>query len=113
MAKRLDWFYTRRGCTACGKAEAFLADHGIEATEVVPASRKLGRDEALEFAKAARRVVVAKGKRVEEFRPGAGADEDLLRGMLGPTGNLRAPLLRVGKAVLVGFDEDSYRDVLL
>jgi len=32
--------------------------------------------------------------------------------MLGPTGNLRAPTLLVGKTVLVGFDEASYKAVL-
>jgi arsenate reductase-like glutaredoxin family protein len=32
--------------------------------------------------------------------------------MLGPTGNLRAPTLRVGRTVLVGFDEETYRKVL-
>jgi hypothetical protein len=29
--------------------------------------------------------------------------------LLGPTGNLRAPTLRKGKTLLVGFDEDIYR----
>lgn len=32
--------------------------------------------------------------------------------MLGPTGNLRAPTLKVGRTLIVGFDEDSYRSVL-
>jgi hypothetical protein len=32
--------------------------------------------------------------------------------MIGPSGNLRAPTLRVGRRILVGFDEDSYRKVL-
>jgi hypothetical protein len=31
--------------------------------------------------------------------------------MLGPTGNLRAPTLMVGKKVIVGFNEDLYGDV--
>ena len=31
---------------------------------------------------------------------------------LTPTGNLRAPTMRVGKTLLVGFDESSYADVL-
>lgn len=31
--------------------------------------------------------------------------------MLGPTGNLRAPTLIVGKTVVVGFDDDSYSSV--
>jgi len=33
--------------------------------------------------------------------------------MLGPTGNLRAPTLRAGKTVLVGFSDDVYGDSLL
>lgn len=32
--------------------------------------------------------------------------------MLGPTGNLRAPTLRAGKTILVGFDEATYKSVL-
>ena len=32
--------------------------------------------------------------------------------MLGPTGNLRAPTLRVGKTTLVGFNEEAYDSVL-
>jgi hypothetical protein len=32
--------------------------------------------------------------------------------MPGPTGNLRAPTLRVGRTLVVGFDEATYRKVL-
>jgi len=32
--------------------------------------------------------------------------------LLGPTGNLRAPTIRVGKTLLVGFNEESYKKVL-
>jgi len=32
--------------------------------------------------------------------------------MLGPTGNLRAPCIRAGKTILVGFSEEAFRDVL-
>jgi arsenate reductase-like glutaredoxin family protein len=31
--------------------------------------------------------------------------------MLGATGNLRAPTIRAGKKLLVGFNEDVYREV--
>ena len=38
---------------------------------------------------------------------------DTLAGlMLGPTGRLRAPTLRVGRTLLVGFAEDAYREAL-
>ena len=65
------------------------------------------------MAAAASRVVVVKGKRVTEFRPGGEASRDVVDAMLGPTGNLRAPTLKVGRVVLVGFDEATYRAVLL
>lgn len=56
-------------------------------------------------------MIVAKGKNVREFTGGK-APKDLVDAMLGPTGNLRAPTLRVGTTVLVGFDEASYARVL-
>jgi hypothetical protein len=31
--------------------------------------------------------------------------------MLGPTGNLRAPTIRRGKTVIVGFNEDAFGDL--
>jgi hypothetical protein len=84
----------------------------VERVEVVSASRKLGRKEAAELAKSATRVIVAKGKNVQSFEPGGKAPAEVVEAMLGPTGNLRAPTLRVGKTILVGFDESSFREVL-
>jgi len=78
----------------------------------VPASRKLGRDDAIRLAGAASRVIVAKGKSVVGFDGGAGASEACIDAMLGPTGNLRAPTLVAGRTVLVGFDEGTWRSIL-
>lgn len=39
-------------------------------------------------------------------------DETLLTRLLGPTGNLRAPTVRVGATLIVGFNEEAYRGVL-
>ena len=36
----------------------------------------------------------------------------LLELLLGPTGNLRAPALRRGRTLLIGFDAETYRKVL-
>ncbi len=76
---------------------------------MVLASRKLGRKDAGDIAKRASRVIVAKGKKVSEFRPGGKASKPVVDAMLGPTGNLRAPTLRAGKKVLVGFNEDVFQ----
>ena len=77
------------------------------------ASRKLGRKDAAEIAKRASAVFVAKGKKVSAFKPAGKAGKELLDAMLGPTGNLRAPTMKVGKTLVVGFNEEEYANVLL
>ena len=76
---------------------------------MVLASRKLGRKDAVDLAKQASRVIVAKGKKLNEFRPGDKPNKQVVDAMLGPTGNLRAPTLRSGKTVVVGFNEDVFQ----
>ena len=40
-------------------------------------------------------------------------DEELLKLMLGRSGTLRAPTLRRGKTLLVGFNADAYDNTLV
>jgi len=59
-------------------------------------------------------IYVAKGKKVIQVdlktsRPGRA---ELLALLLGPTGGLRAPTVRVGRTLLVGFSEEAYAKVL-
>ena len=84
---------------------------GIEAKETVPASKKLGKKEASDLAKEASKVIVAKGKKISEFKPGGKPSKEVIEAMLGPTGNLRAPTIKKGKTVLVGFNEDVFTEV--
>ncbi len=84
---------------------------GIEAEETVPASRKLGESEARELVRGARKIYIAKGKKLDEFEGGT-ARREIVEKMLGSTGNLRAPTIRVGKTLLVGFNEEVYEKVL-
>jgi hypothetical protein len=55
--------------------------------------------------------VVARGKKVVTFdmKKDPPDDETLAAHLLGPTGNLRAPTLRKGKTLLVGFNEEAYQ----
>ncbi len=56
---------------------------------------------------------MAKGKKALTFDMHAPPDDDTLAAaLLGPTGNLKAPTLRVGTTLLVGFGEEAYRQVL-
>ena len=81
--------------------------------EEIPASRKLGADDAAEIAQGSSRVYVAKGKKLDVFDVKKSDLEDVVAKMLGPTGNLRAPTMRIGKTTVVGFNEETFSDVLL
>lgn len=76
--------------------------------------RTIKGDQALGVLAGVDQLYAAKGKRVvhvdlRKSRPDRAA---LLALLLGPTGNLRAPTLRMGRTLLVGFDESTYRQVL-
>src|SRR5437879_3461561 len=99
----------------CKRAQGFLEQHTVPVKTVIDAGKnKQGRGQALELAHAAAKVIVARGKNVVTFdmkkdRP---ADDTLAAHMLGPTGNLRAPTVRVGNTVFVGFNEDAYKALM-
>jgi len=85
-----------------------LEANDIEIAERVPASRKLQAADARELLGAASKLVVAKGKKISEFDVRAGATDEAVTAMLGPTGNLRAPAVKVGKTMVVGFNDEAY-----
>jgi len=71
-------------------------------------------DQALGALAGVDQLYAAKGKRVVhvDLRKGKPDRAELLGLLLGPTGNLRAPTLRKGRTLLVGFDEATYKRVL-
>ena len=74
----------------------------------------MGRNEALALLKTASTLYVAKGKKVTrvDLKKDRPSDDELAKMILGPTGNLRAPTVRRGKTLLVGFNTDMYTEVL-
>lgn len=80
----------------------------IEIKETVPASRKLQSKDARDLLTSASKLIVAKGKKVTTFTD---ASDEAVAAMLGPTGNLRAPTLVVGKTLLVGFNDEAYSEI--
>ena len=65
------------------------------------------------MAREAHRLVAAKGKKVTtlDLQTTPPADEVLAGLMLGPTGNLRAPIMRVGRTILVGYNDQVFTDI--
>ncbi len=58
--------------------------------------------------------MAARGKKIVtlDLKANRPADDEILALLIGPTGNLKAPTARVGKTMLVGFNEEAYRMVL-
>lgn len=112
---KIDWYYHRKNCQTCARADAFLEAAGATVVEQVNARKeRLGNDDALKLARAASQVWVAKGKQVLKFemKKSPPTDEELLAAMIGPTGNLRAPTFRHGKKLFVGMNEEEFRKAL-
>jgi len=68
----------------------------------------------LALARQADELYATKGRQVvhlalKKDKPDEATLLDLL---LGPTGNLRAPVLRRGRTLIVGFDEATYKRLL-
>ena len=56
-------------------------------------------------------VVVAKGKSVETFQPDEDNQESIIKAVLGRSGSLRAPTIRIGDVFYVGFNETLYSEI--
>lgn len=94
----------------CSRSREFLEKKKIPVSEQVTANKtRYGRKEALALAGTAKKLIAAKGTKVTELdlskKP---ASKEVLELMLGPTGNLRAPTMRVGNTLYVGFPKGGF-----
>jgi arsenate reductase-like glutaredoxin family protein len=115
MPKKIDWMYERKSCQTCQKARDFL--DGVEgkvsaredATKI-----KYPAEEAKKLLEGMTKLIALKGTKIVVFdlKKSPPDDETLFSHLIGPTGNLRAPTVKVGKTLVVGFNEEGYRDVL-
>lgn len=84
------------------------------AEKVDAAKTRFAAPSALKLLDGVDRLIAIRGHTVAAFdltehRPD---DATLLAHLMGPTGNLRAPAARVGKLLIVGFNEETYRELL-
>ncbi|MBI3448735.1 MAG: hypothetical protein HY049_07455 [Acidobacteria bacterium] len=100
---------------SCGRTQEFLAKRKIESRELRDAKKQtIGGSEALKLVLEMDEIYVAKGSKlvhidVKKDRPDAATLKALV---IGPTGNLRAPCVRIGRTMLIGFSEEAYLKVL-
>jgi arsenate reductase-like glutaredoxin family protein len=86
----------------------------VEAGRAQIIKGQVSRDEALALARSYETIVAGRGKKAVTFdmKKDPPDDATLAAHILGSTGNLRAPTIRKGKTLLVGFSEEAYRQVL-
>ena len=99
----------------CARTQGFLAKHKVSVGEQADAKKATIKGAAaLDVLDGVDHLYVAKGKKVEhvDLKKGRPDRATLLGLLLGPTGNLRAPTLRKGRTLIVGFEEETYRKVL-
>ena len=72
---------------------------------------KLEADAVWELLGSAEQVVVAKGKSIETFQPDEAHQESIIKAVLGRSGSLRAPTIRIGEVFYVGFNETLYTEI--
>lgn len=75
---------------------------------------KVAPAEALKLLAGVDRLVAMRGRSVTavDLKSDRPDDDTLLGLMIGRTGHLRAPTVRVGKTLLVGFNADAYQQAI-
>ncbi|MCS7022380.1 MAG: ArsC family (seleno)protein [Gemmataceae bacterium] len=100
----------------CQKAQGFLGTVAVSVGQQVDARKTpYGPAEVLRLLEGIEQlIVIGRGQKVQRWdlrQPTVSMDE-LVSQVLGPTGNLRAPTLRIGNTLIVGYHEATYREVL-
>jgi arsenate reductase-like glutaredoxin family protein len=93
-----------------------LGTHKISISEQVDAKKASIAAAGLEAAfGGVEEILATKGKKVISLKisPGGIASEEAQALLIGPSGNLRAPAIRAGSKLIVGFDEAMFEKHVL
>lgn len=85
-----------------------LDEHDVSVAESRSTRKPLNDDETRELLGTVDTVLIARGKNVRSLD----AADTLVDDLKGPTGNVRAPLVRRGSTLLVGFHLASLTDLV-
>jgi arsenate reductase-like glutaredoxin family protein len=99
----------------CARTQGFLAKRRIATVSETDARKApLAGDAALAVVTDVDEIYATKGKKVVhlDLRRSTPPKAELEALLLGPTGNLRAPTIRTGRTLIVGFDDATYTKLL-
>ena len=85
----------------------------LKITKITEARKeKITAEPAWALLKAAQKVVIGKGKKFITLHPAQDDKETILNSCLGRTGNLRAPTIKKGNQIIVGFNQEMYEQFI-
>ena len=61
--------------------------------------------------KSASLIRTGKGKKTNVWNPSTDEKEEILKDVIGPSGNLRGPAWRIGTEFIVGFNPELYEEM--
>ena len=71
----------------------------------------IGPDQVWDVLVQADTVYVASGQKTLSFKPDSSNRDELIKKATGRTGNLRAPALRIGNDLYIGYNAAMYEDL--
>ena len=99
----------------CARTHEFLAKNEVKTVQQLDARKnKLGEADALKLIGQVDEMYATKGKKVihVNLKHAHPDNAELLALLIGPTGNLRAPTIRKGRTLLVGFDAGTFQELV-
>jgi len=85
----------------------------VEIAEIADARKNVIKaDAAWDIIKNIKTLYVGKGKKSVTYTPDTDSRDEILKDSLGRTGNLRAPALRIGKRMYVGYNDAMYEELI-
>ncbi len=80
-------------------------------TIILANKEKIDSNSAWEMLGSASSIRTGKGKKIQEWNPKSDDKLEILKDVIGPSGNLRAPAWRMGNDYIVGFNPELYEEV--
>ena len=109
----INWAYFRKGCASCQKAQESLGRTDVEIrTEVNARQEPLEAQKTWDLLADSSKILIASGNRIREYIPQPEKKDEILKIVLGRSGTLRVPTLKIGNTFYIGFCNEMYDELV-
>ena len=113
MSDTISWYYHRKNCTSCTRAQDLLRSMSVELPDLIIANKvKFNREDALKMIRDCEFAMITRGRKRIDVKLDNITDDELSNLALGRSGTLRAPAFRVGNHFVIGFHAEAYQELL-